>query len=286
MKAANPAITSLGNLKVFKGAYADGDRLEMFEGGFVNNTGAAALVTFPIVGSLTGGRRPTPSYDISGDEWVTPLVLNVNGFENSFGGVGMNSEASVGIDNYDDFNPPRFIEYAEISFSHPEHFLKHSTRDIVPTQSEYNWDFTVESNLSGAAELTWDNSRFGSNQKDLFLHDLKKGILIDMRQQGSYAFDPKKSPFFKIYFGENIKSKIKPQAITLGEASPNPSKGNVTIPFALSSTDASYNVLLEIYDLTGRKAGTLIEGTFKPGFYSAQWIFGDSHSNEIGRAHV
>ena len=132
-----------------------------------------------------------------------------------------------------------------------------------------------------AHELTWDNSRFGFNTKELFLYDLQKGILVDMRKQNSYSLDLQKSSAFKVYFGENLEEKIKPLSISLGDAFPNPSKGNVTIPFTLSDAAASYQVALEVYDMVGRKVSTLVDEFFKPGFYSVQWQVGDSFTNGL-----
>jgi photosystem II stability/assembly factor-like uncharacterized protein len=282
--AANSSVSGIGSkLKTFTGTYVDDsdDQLEIYEGAFVLNSGSSPVsMTVPIVGSLSGGRVSSESYDLGNEQWVAPITLTIADLMNTFGGVGMYPNAKVGVDDHDDFNPPHFLNYAEMSFPHPEHFLQKSTRDIVPTQGEYVWDFTVDSNLSGSAEFTWDNTRFGTNSKELFLYDMQRGMLIDMRTQGSYTFDPKKSSSFKVYFGEDLKSKIKPQQILLGEAYPNPGKGNVTIPFSLPDASAQYQVQIEVYDIMGRRVSTLAEGFYKPGFYSSVWETGQSNLSD------
>lgn len=283
---ANSSPAGVGvKLKKFDGAYIDdpNDKLDVFEGAFIlnSNTSAVAL-TIPIAGSLAGGRIASKDqFDLGEDHWIVPISLKAGERENTFGGVGMHPDALVSVDNHDDFNPPRFLDYMEMKFPHPEHFLKNSTRDVVPTQAEYNWEFKVESNQESPIELTWDNSRFGFNTKELFLYDLQKGILVDMRKQNSYSLDLQKSSAFKVYFGENLEEKIKPLSISLGDAFPNPSKGNVTIPFTLSDAAASYQVALEVYDMVGRKVSTLVDEFFKPGFYSVQWQVGDSFTNGL-----
>ncbi len=280
----SPATIS-SKLRTFNGTYIDDPDgiLEVFEGAFILNTGLSLVpLTIPIVGSLTGGRISTTDlFDIGEDQWIVPITLKNGELENTFGGVGMHPDALVSVDNHDDFNPPHFLDYMEMKFPHPEHFLKNSTRDVVPTQAEYNWEFKVESNQESPIELTRNNSRFGFNTKELFLYDLQKGILVDMRKQNSYSLDLQKSSAFKVYFGENLQEKINPLSISLGDAFPNPSKGNVTIPFTLSDAVAGYQVALEVYDMVGRKVSTLVDEFFKPGFYSVQWQVGDSFTNGL-----
>jgi hypothetical protein len=268
-------------MKTYNGDYVDqtNDKLDVYEGGFVMNTNSTAVtLTVPLTGSLAGGRvGESVSYDLGEDRWVVPMKLHYGDKENSFGGVGMHPEALVGIDGHDDFNPPHFLNYSEMSFSHPEHFLKKTTRDVVPTQGEYNWEFTVDTNTEGIAQLIWDNSRFGSNTKELYLYDIGNGLLVNMREQNTYSFNPANTSLFKIYFGEDLKSKIKPEGIGLGQAYPNPSQGNVTIPFTLPENQYQYDVVLEVYNVMGQKITTLVDGQLRPGFYSYVWEAGQPH---------
>ena len=76
---------------------------------------------------------------------------------------------------------------------------------------------------------------------------------------------------FKVYFGEDLKSKIKPEAIGLGQAYPNPSQGNVNIPFTLPENRSGYEVVLEVYNTMGQKVSSLVDGHFEPGFYTYLW---------------
>ena len=268
--------TNVMPIKVWNGTgYANGDILNPFEGGFVfvNGTSPVAVkVTFK--GIPIGGRTQSSeivSSDLGNRHWEMPIVISQGKYTNEFSGVGMSQDADYSFDKHDDLNAPRFINYLEMNFSHPEHSAKKFSRDVVPTQAEYTWDFSVDSNMEGAAEMTWDNTGFGENEKDLFLLDTQTQTLVNMREVQHFAFNPIESTRFKVFFGTNLKSKIKPSRVLLGKAYPNPSTGMTTIPFSLPDQATGYQVSLEVYDMLGKKINTLINGTFNPGFYNSEW---------------
>ena len=230
--------TNVMPIKVWNGTgYANGDILNPFEGGFVFVNGTAPVtvkVTFR--GIPIGGRTQSSeivSSDLGNRHWEMPIVISQGKYTNEFSGVGMSQDADYSFDKHDDLNAPRFINYLEMNFSHPEHSAKKFSRDVVPTQAEYTWDFSVDSNMEGTAEMTWDNTGFGENDKDLFLLDTQTQTLVNMREVQHFAFNPNESTRFKVFFGTNLKSKIKPSRVLLGKAYPNPSTGMTTIPFSL-----------------------------------------------------
>jgi hypothetical protein len=59
-----------------------------------------------------------------------------------------------------------------------------------------------------------------------------------------------------------------PQAVELGPAYPNPATGEVRIDIAL---DAPRPVLLELYDLYGRRVAQLHEGPLPAGRHTIRW---------------
>ena len=140
-------------------------------------------------------------------------------------------------------------------------------------------DLYLETNVGGSVELKWDNTRFGNNNKELFLVDEEQGILIDMRSQNSYSTSAKSSRSFEIYFGADVREKITPKQIVLGQAYPNPASELVHIPFALPDNPATYRVGLEVIDLLGRKIATLVDEYLPSGFYTTVWDTQQSHLN-------
>lgn len=264
-------ITGLGELKVYSGGnYSAGDILNEFEGGFVY---ADNDISVPVKFKTTTGGRKSGSIigsDLADQEWIVPLKLSQRDNTFNFGGVGMSQKASQSYDDLDDFSPPTLFEKLEIQFDHPEHFMKSFARDVVNTQAEFEWEFKVDAELNEATTLNWENQDFGENTNELYLLDVSRHIIIDMRLQNQYSFDPSKSSAFKIYFGQDLKSKVKPEGIFLGEAFPNPSSRLVNIPFTVSGSEY-YQVRLEVYDMTGRKVTTLLDKELKAGFYSTTW---------------
>jgi hypothetical protein len=257
-------------LKTFAGGnYTNATSLQPFEGGFVLADNDATI-SIPFSGQTAiGGRQEKLTF--GDNDWLMPLTLKNGEVENNFGGVGMHSQALFSYDQFDDVNAPRFINYLEMNFAHPEYFAKQFARDVVPTQSEYTWQFTFDGNMNGATQMTWDNASLGANMKEIFLYDIGSEMLVNMREQSNYSIDPKKATLFRIYYGDNLKDKIKPDNISLGEAYPNPSRGNVTIPFTLPENHSRYQVALEVYNMMGQKVSTLTEGPYSPGFYSSRW---------------
>ena len=273
LTASGIASSGAPTLKTFNGTYQPATDLKAFEGGFVYNSGSSPItIKFPVDAVGAGGRQGAPlRTDLDGDDWVTPISLTVGGLTSDLGGVGMNPQASKSVDGFDDVTPPRFIDFLEMNFPHPENLAKNLDRDIVPTQSEYTWDFSVDTNLKGLATLSWDNTAFGNGNKDLVLFDVTLQQLIDMRELNHYQFEPSESSGFKVYFGNNLVDKIKPSKVSLAKAYPNPTTGTAVINFTLPENNGKYNVNLDVFDILGNKVSTLVNTNLEAGFYNSEW---------------
>ena len=148
--------------------------------------------------------------------------------------------------------------------------VKKLAKDVVPTREEYVWDLNVETS-DGLTTLRWDNENIITNGKELMLLDVLRNKLVDMKSEGSYAFQSKEGNSFKIYYGINLRDKIKPTSITLGKPYPNPMSGESTILFTLPEKQVSYQTKLEVYNALGQRVTTLAEGNFIAGFYTTKW---------------
>ncbi|NBW34244.1 MAG: hypothetical protein EBR30_04345 [Cytophagia bacterium] len=271
VRTFNNASANVGVLKTFvNGQYSNGSTLQPGQGGFVNATTAVSL-QIPLPGQTTGTRRNENDFSSRlGDEaWHLPLTLTHNHINNTFAAVGMHPAASLSYDEFDDVNPPRFFDYAEINFDHAEHVFKRFTRDIVPTAPDHVWEFSVNANLSGEALLTWDNTNLGNNENEIMLVDVRNMQVIDMRVSNQYTFDPKQSSDFKIYFGVNLMEKIGAETFAVASAYPNPTSKETTVRFSLPKNGGTQQqVTLEVSDAMGRTLGTVARGVFDSGYHS------------------
>jgi hypothetical protein len=76
---------------------------------------------------------------------------------------------------------------------------------------------------------------------------------------------------FKIFYGKDVKEQLKPLQVFLGQVSPNPASGLVSIPFNLPDISGDMNVRVEVVDMMGRHVETVLNKSLPSGFYSAAW---------------
>ncbi len=252
--------------------YAENQNLNPYEGGFVFNSLSTNLtLKIPFFGQTsTDGRKSSRdlSRDIDSKGWILPVQLSQAETTYTLGAVGMTPEARLSLDDFDGVTPPRFFDYLEINFAHPEHPAGRLTRDVVPTTDAYTWEFSVASNLTGPAELHWDNTVIAGADHDVFLLDVARQQLINMKETGSYLFDPKESANFRLYFGQELN--VSPDGVHLGKAYPNPTNGLTTISFSLPEKGGMDQLVsLELLDAMGRTQGVLVHERMAPGYHEA-----------------
>lgn len=275
--AANPEA-QLEDPLYFNGSYLALTQLDIFQGAFVF-ANKAVTISIPIINSA-GGRTGKKSWGskLEEQDWELPLTLTQGSIKNELGAIGMHRDASIGKDKYDRVTAPRMFDYLEMNFHHPEYLDgKNFSKEIVTTAVDYVYEFNVASNLKGIANLEWDNQGFGENNIELYLFDVARQQIINMREINSYSFSSEISSQFQVYFGEDVRSRIKPTTILLGKAYPNPSNGLVTIPFTLPGKEPQYNVMIEVYDNMGRRISTIMNKRLPPDFYNVQWDASDSN---------
>ena len=186
-------------------------------------------------------------------------------------GVGMHPDASLDMDRFDDLYPPRFADYLEIHFDNePSNSIL--AKDIVPRQDSFVWSFTIETPGKNEVTLQWDNEGMGSNSIDLFLVDESKMLIVNMREQSQYNVS--KGLNYKIYYGANIRSDIKPLVAGIAKPYPNPYQSNygseLKIPFGVPD-GKQYHVTAEVFDGQGKSINTILSKSLTGGFYEATW---------------
>lgn len=270
-------------VKIYTGTYANGTELKAFQGGFVH-ADADITIDIPFPGQTSPGGRTKEEFsnDISAEAWKLDIIVKQDELENALSGIGMHPEAKEAKDNYDDLNPPRFLDYLEMNFPHPEYSLGAFARDIVPVQEKFMWTFNVDASSSSPSALQWDNTSMGESTLELFLYDVVNSRVVNMRTENSYSIS-KPGGEFRIYFGSDVSEEIRPLTEAVSSASPNPynthSEAPLTIPFALPGKNDAYGVQVDIVNAQGQTVRTVLNRTLSSGFYEATWN-GRDHSGQ------
>ena len=250
-------------------------KLNKFEGGFVQ-TGTPVKLTFPVARNSSAGRssevKETKNVNaLDSDNWEVRFQINNGNRKNEFGGVGMNPMAKDGYDGFDDFTLPRFQDYLELNH-HKKVFGMTYTKDIVPTTENFEWEFTVESNLKGETNMTWDNSYFGKNDMHLSLWDVEEQLSIDMKERHGYMFNTKETKTFRVFFGnmDFVKEKTTVKKLAIHSISPNPTDSEATISFSLAGSEESL-VSVRVLNLLGQQVSIVYDGILTSGFNEVIW---------------
>jgi hypothetical protein len=271
--------SNIGKLKILSNqTYQDSPTLASLAAGFVflgGSSNVSVPITFP---GFSGGRIAGVQFgtDLNSNTWKLPITIEQGKAATTFSGVGMHTDASDDFDGFDDLNPPPFVRLLEMNFPHPNSDPKNLALDIVRTQDNHKWSFTVDTDSNEEVTLSWDNSGLGNNSKEIFLLDENSQQLVNMRDVGSYTFRPITSHPFKLFFGENLRDKIMPTRIHTGDPYPNPTNGVVTLPFTLSDQSNDYHVSLDVMDVMGRVVAKVADQVMAPGFHTTTWMADDS----------
>ncbi len=241
--------------KYENGSYRSGDnRLKVFEGGFVF-ANESINIEIPVVKSSgAGGRIAKNEHD--GDGWIVNMILDNGTLKNTLSGFGMHADASDSYDKYDLPSLPAFMNYADISFAHPEHFAGTFARDIVTLKENNIWEFMAESNMpAGKTTISWKTIKLPDHDKMLILYDMNGNKAIDMSANNSYTFTLDIQRGFKVVYGnkafvENELNNIVARSLP---AYPNPFSDQVSIPVSLPYSSGTYQVEWEVFDIYGNR---------------------------------
>jgi hypothetical protein len=240
-----------------------GNLLPAFQGGFVKNLGTSditILIPFPgqkTLGSTGGRMASTRSDNLNESDWNIALHISQNEKTNRLGGFGMHPLAKSGMDQFDNFNPPGFLEIPEVNFKNAEFPDVTFANDVVHTQDEYVWSFTPEGTLGTQAQLTWNADM--NSTKELFLLDEQQLKIVDMSHVNQYDFVLTKSSTFRVFYGDDVQHKINTSRVVAGAPYPNPltSDNKASINLALPEMGSEYSVNLQIYNGQGEVIGTV-----------------------------
>jgi hypothetical protein len=259
-------------LKTFvNGSFQPATSIDRYRGGFVFSATEATLkIPFAQNPSINGGRKNEESRQFSSKldekEWRIALDLSAGELKNLVSSFGMHPQANEHVDERDEHKLPAFIQSLDLSFPHS------LSTSIVGTDDHFTWDLElINTTDSKEVTITWENTSFGDNDRELYLQDNAKQRLIDMRKENHYTFTYHEGYSFKIHFGDKsyIEEIAKPSSVVLSDAYPNPMHSSTRIPFTVVKDNT--HVRLGIYTLQGEEIQTLVNTNFDTGFYEFEW---------------
>jgi len=280
---ANNITDEVQSLWVYSGGgnLTAGTSLSPFEGGFVKANQTITLNLFP--GDATGLRKFDNimlANDTDAEAWMIPLTLENEEITYESGYFGMHPESLDSYDQYDLSRPPHFLKHMDYYFE-VENDLH--TGHMVQSSEEFIYDLTVDTNIEpGFITLRWPDKKIGPDT-EMFLFDVDKQKLVDMKEFNQYGFYQDGKKEFRIYYNVDPESII-PDIALLGSAYPNPFDKTTIIPFSLPE-DKDYQISLKVSDVLGNEVNTLIEGEYQMGFHEVRWN-GDNFSGKKAEAGI
>ncbi len=276
VQSANPG---LGDIVTYRKGKIDDNSTELraYEGGFL----AADQDRTIIIPVTAKNARQASQHNkarknaLTASSWFVNLDVTGKDFGYLLAGFGMHERAQPGEDRLDARPVPRFLSYLEGSFRQPIAGDRPLAKDVVPTAEAHIWDFEVASNLPmQQVTLSWDNSYFGDNDKQLMLLDRQNYRVVNMREQQEYRFVMQEGVHpFRVFFGteETITQQMLPERIVVGAPYPNPAAGEVFIPVSLPESPSTYAVYVTVLDQTGRQVALLNQPSLPAGLHTLRW---------------
>jgi len=225
-----------------------------------------------------------PSPDLHTSEWKLGIHMKSGGLHSRLAAIGMHPNANPGLDKHDWYAAPRPSQYMDLSFQREADSITRFVRDIVPTQKNFVWEFSINSNLSDPyVELSWNNTAFGNGGLVLVLFDVERQKLVNMAEVNVYnSYSEKQKRAFKIFFGSAsfIEEQIQADKIHLGMAYPIPARAEVHLPFSLPQKgNHDYKVKMEVLTQTGQVVAVWENESYQGGFHEIIW----DGKNETGQ---
>jgi hypothetical protein len=288
VKVYNKLPEGLGNLRVFDSEFKESDILQKFRGAFVFAE-QDMVIQIPVLKNKNANARIAAegedNFNLS-SLWEVNFSLQSKEMNYRLGGAGMNPDAHMSKDRFDDITVPRFVKYLEMNYRHPEYFAPKFTKDIRPVDDSQTWDFTVESNLAPQV-VTLDWRRFLSEKMDrnkrLILYDITHDKVVDILQAQKYVFQQDSLTQFKLFYGAQkyIDENLQAYQTVLAGNYPNPFKESTNLTLRLSAALESYQVRMMIYDLQGRQVAAIKDGLLEAGTHEFTWNGRDQSGRKL-----
>jgi hypothetical protein len=265
--------------------YVTDTQLDAWDGFFMFNAAAVAQpINIPGVTSTAAPSPAPPAESLEGG-WRLAFHARQGGTRDRGNELGTADGATDGPDRLDRHAPPAppgavRAYFEQVAGDGVPHELN---RDLRGSR-EGTWDLVVEAPGEVGARIEVDGIADLPAELEAVLIPLDTWATIDLRETSFVDVPGGRTHHFRVVVGSNayvetVRSgqDAAPLELALGLGYPNPLVSSTKIGFALP---AESSVRLAVYDVTGRKVRTLVDGTRGAGRYVAEWDAQD----EAGRA--
>ncbi len=255
---------------------SDATVLDRYRGAFINNTTQTNIILkVPVLRNTTlgGGRISSEKIDLLNNQWTIPISVSNGDLTNETGGIGMHPKAQLyGKDDFDRTSVPLIegINMPELIFSSSTSKTP-ITKDVVPTQDHFTWQFNVNQYGDEPLKLQWPSIDKLGDQR-LVLLDLATQRVIDMVKENEITISLE-SKSLRIIFGDPnyISQVLEKELPAIGLPFPNPAQAEVKIPIFISESLDNSNVTIRVCNSLGKEVATLVDSHFQKGYHLLNW---------------
>jgi hypothetical protein len=240
---------------------------------FFNGSGRTSLrvplnVTLPKSGL---DKSPEPG------SWRIGVIARCGTYIDQTTSFGISPDALPGLDGYEQRKPRHFTEIPDVYFRRQEwdaKFPEFATDVRSPLTALGVWDLSVRSEEMKRVEIEFRDVDRVPAGFDVMILDESAGYAQDLRISPAYALNPRSAlTILKVAVGKPgdvraLAASIVPDRFALRQNYPNPFNPSTVIPVDIPAP--SY-VLLEIYDLLGRRVVVLFAGDISTGRHYFTW---------------
>ncbi len=244
----------------YNNGYVEDTRLEAFEGGFIQSNTTPLPLAIPVFKNPDVNRLAAPQPNpINAQEWYLPFFLESGDLVHKVGGIGMHPAASQGFDLRDVEGFPRFETFLDFYFPEENHPYERMAKNFVSPQEQYSWDMVINSNTGNPILLSWENEGFGENDRQLWLEDLDRGIVYDMRAENMLRLPlGAEEGHFSIHYGDLafVKTQVNKLEPWIGVPFPNPMEDRVNFRVIHPENTPQIQVSAKLYNAIGAEVAS------------------------------
>jgi len=253
--------------------------LDPWEGYFIQNRSTTAVSLLFVPEESSGGPAKTSPKRLEEGEYLVQISADVPGLRlvdgNNF--IGFLSNVSDGLDSLDFSEAPPIGDHIQFAILEKEGAFAGNFKTL--SKQGHSWDIRISTNLKMEKQVRLLLSEQGEKADSLRIYLLDKDFFCAVPMSGREVFVDLKKDLparnLKLIIGTPEFAQeaaggipIAPMDFAIDQNYPNPFNPSTAIAYQVGRKT---RVLLELFDVLGRKVRTLVDGEQITGRYVARW---------------